>query len=467
MEASKKYRNKYLNGFRKLTSLKYYAYISAALWVSPSFAQHSVTTHAGSSQGFMDATGTAAKFKAPTGICISSDGAFLFVADYSGNRIRKINITTKAVTTLAGNGNSGYADGAGTSAQFSYPSGICISPAGDFLYVCDNGNSRIRKIEIANANVTTIAGDGNYSYADNATGTMASFNGPTDVKIAGDSVLYVSDTENHLIRKVNISTTTVSTVAGMLNVGGFQNGIGTNAAFRLPKGLAVSNDGTKLYVADNGNNMIRMIELASADVTSVSGEGTAGFADNSNGALVKFNAPNGVAVVPGDDNLLYVADNSNHRLRQVNINTGATTTIAGNGAVPPASTFADNANGSNAKFFYPTNLIVSPDNKDIYVADQGNFRVRRVKTDLTFTGIEELERGMQLFPNPCNAYVKLSGLNSKASVYLSDISGKLISEFDCDYSDFIINTNEYADGIYFLKINYTDKSNTYKLIIQK
>jgi sugar lactone lactonase YvrE len=420
-------------------------------------AQNAVSTHAGSSQGYLDATGTSAKFKAPTGICISPDGQYIYVADYSGHRIRRINITTKAVTTIAGNGTSGYLDSTGVSAKFSYPSGVCISPDGSTLFVCDNGNSRIRRINLSNQRVSTVAGDGNFGYTDHSNGALASFNGPTDVVISGDSVLYVSDTENHLIRKIDLGTSAVSTLTGMANVGGFQNGTGYNAAFRLPKGMAISNDQSTLFIADNGNNMIRKVDLVTRAVSTVAGDGTPGFADAADGLQAKFNTPAGVAVVPGDNNILYVADNSNHRIRKIELNTTTVTTVAGTGAVPPASVYGDNSVGMNAKFFYPTNLIVSPNNSSIYVADQGNFRVRRVMTDLTLVtwNITTASKSyLKIMPNPCKEDLMVTGLENKCrQIQIINSAGAIVKDVRVeDSSDMIhLSLAGFPPGFYILK----------------
>jgi sugar lactone lactonase YvrE len=445
--------------------------------ISLAFAQHTVTTHAGSTQGFADATGTAAKFKAPTGICISPDGAYLYVADYSGHRIRKINVSTRAVSTVAGSGASGYSDAAGTAAMFSYPSGICISGDGNKLYVSDYGNSCIRQIIISSQVVTTIAGNGAFSYADNSNGLLASFNSPTDIVNNHDSVLYISDTENHLIRKYDVSNSAVTTIAGMQGVAGFQNGIGTNAAFRFPKGMSVSEDGNILYVADNGNNLIRGISISNYNVITVAGDGSAAFADNADASLAKFNAPNGVSIVPGNPYLLYVADNNNNRIREINLLTSSVSTIAGTGAVPPASVYGDNSIGLNAKFFYPTNLVVSPDAKDIYVADQGNFRIRRIKTDLSATAVAEASftgLNFYVFPNPGSDVITITGKSlsiGKLRIELIDSSGNIIHSHEYlskgSQESFNEDISLLPSGIYMLKINSEKGFITRKLIVSR
>ena len=157
------------------------------------------------------------------------------------------------VTTLAGTGSSGSANGTGTSASFNAPTGITTD--GTNLYVVDFGNHLIRKIVISTGVVTTLAGTGSSGSA-NGTGTSASFYYPNGITTDGTN-LYVADYYNHLIRKIVISTGVVTTVAGT-GLSGSANGTGTSASFHLPRGITT--DGTNLYVTEGGNHLIRKIE---------------------------------------------------------------------------------------------------------------------------------------------------------------------------------------------------------------
>ena len=154
-----------------------------------------VTTLAGSSSGNTDATGTSASFTNPWGI--TTDGTNLYVTDHDNHRIRKIVISTGAVTTLAGS-SSGNIDATGTSASFSYPTGITTD--GTNLYVSDQSNQWIRKIVISTGVVTTLAGSGSQGSTD-ATGTSASFKYPVGITTDGTN-LYIVDQSNHRIRKI-------------------------------------------------------------------------------------------------------------------------------------------------------------------------------------------------------------------------------------------------------------------------
>ena len=155
-----------------------------------------VTTFAGSSEGYMDGTGTAAQFNRPNGVAVDSSGN-VYVADTWNNRIRKIS-PAGVVTTLAGS-SYGYMDGPGAAAKFLNPEGVAVDSSGN-VYVADDGNNRIRKISPAVV-VTTLAGS-SYGYMDGP-GTAAKFNNPTGVAVDSSGNVYVADYSNNRIRKIS------------------------------------------------------------------------------------------------------------------------------------------------------------------------------------------------------------------------------------------------------------------------
>ena len=214
-----------------------------------------VTTLAGSvAGGSFNATGTAASFSSPTGV--ATDGTNVYVADSSNNLIRKIVISTGVVTTLAGSLNSGSTNATGTAASFDFPVGLATD--GTKLFVADGTNTLIRQIVIGTGAVTTLAGSGTAGSL-NATGTAASFNGPTGVATDGAN-LYVADQGNKLLRKIVISTGVVTTLAGSGTAGSL-NATGTAASFSRPYGVAMNaNVPSQLFVADQTNNLIREIQ---------------------------------------------------------------------------------------------------------------------------------------------------------------------------------------------------------------
>jgi hypothetical protein len=232
----------------------------------------------------------------------------VYVADRDNARIRKI-APNGTVTTLAGSGNHAFADGQGTSASFYQPTGIAVDGSGN-VYVADCNNFRIRKIT-PNGTVTTLAGSGIQGYADGQ-GTSASFNRPRGVTLDGSGNVYVADDLNNRIRKIAPSGT-VTTLAGS-GGGGYADGQGTSASFNNPSAVAVDGSGN-VYVADRDSNRIRKI-APSGTVTTLAGSGSAAFADG-NGTLASFYSPFGVAV-DGSGNV-YVADMWNHRIRKITI----------------------------------------------------------------------------------------------------------------------------------------------------
>jgi uncharacterized repeat protein (TIGR02543 family) len=213
-----------------------------------------VTTLAGSgTPGAIDGTGTSASFDSPTGVTVDSAGN-VYVADTLNHLIRKITPGGE-VTTLAGtSGEAGSADGTGTDASFDFPIGVTVDSVGN-VYVADTFNHLIRRIT-PGGEVTTLAGSGDEGSAD-GTGTDASFDFPIGVTVDSAGNVYVADTFNHLIRRITPGGE-VTTLAGSGEAGS-ADGTGTDASFNGPYGVTVDSAGN-VYVADYNNHLIRKIE---------------------------------------------------------------------------------------------------------------------------------------------------------------------------------------------------------------
>ncbi len=280
-----------------------------------------VSTVAGTStQGSSDGVGAAARFFEPEGI--TTDGSSLYVADYKNHIIREIITATGQVITLAGSaGQSGSSDAIGASARFNNPVGITTDGAN--LYVADTGNNTIRKIVIASGDVTTLAGTALSSGSTDSTGTNARFNSPAGITTDGIN-LYISDMGNHTIRKVVIATAEVTTLAGSASFSGTIDATGADARFNYPYGITT--DGTNLYIADWGNHSIRKIVIASGDVSTLAGvTGTLGYAEGV-GSSARFSSPSGITT---DGSSLYIADSGNALVRKLTLSTNEVTTLAG------------------------------------------------------------------------------------------------------------------------------------------
>ncbi|MBI5892889.1 MAG: hypothetical protein HZB79_04435 [Deltaproteobacteria bacterium] len=269
-----------------------------------------VSTYAGTGNaGYRDGDNEQAMFKGPDNIDIDAEGN-IYVADADNHRIRKIT-TDGIATTIAGSGKSGFADGVGTKAQFAYPTGIAVD-AFKNLYIADRGSNSIRKID-RNGMVTTIAGNGVPAYSDGI-GKASHFNNPISVALDNASLnLFIADSGNNVIRKMNLTTTRVTTFAGSSDrIPGYRDGKGPNAIFSWPTGLAVDIFGN-LYVADSNNNRIRKVNPEGV-VSTIAGATVAGFKDGL-GHYSQFKSPTGIYV----DKLgnIYVADSGNNRIRKI------------------------------------------------------------------------------------------------------------------------------------------------------
>ncbi len=339
-----------------------------------------VTTFAGGQSGAADGQGTNAGFNFPAGVAVDASGN-VYVADQSNNTIRKIT-PGGLVSTLAGSpGARGASDGSGTNALFSHPAGVAVDGAGN-VYVADTWNCTIRMINSTGA-VQTLAGKGGVPYGHSYTltgtggtadgvGTNALFYYPAGIAVDAATNIYVTDTGNDTIRKIAPGAI-VSTLAGFPTAIGNADGAGTNASFSSPKGVAVDGSGN-LYVADSGNNTIRKIS-PSGSVVTVAGQAGAWGGTDASGTNALFSQPSGVAL-DAKGNLI-VADTVNCSIREISTN-GVVGTFAG----PGGSAGSDNGSGSEARFFNPVAMAVDGAT-NLYVADLLNLTIRKVTPEGT------------------------------------------------------------------------------------
>jgi sugar lactone lactonase YvrE len=312
-----------------------------------------VTTLAGSGNAsYADGQAAAASFTNPWGLALDDSGN-VFVTDSNSHRIRKIT-PNGTVTTLAGSGNAGYADGQGTAASFNTPAGVAVDAEGN-VYVADSASNKIRKVT-PSGNVTTLA---NVFF-------------PTSVALDGSGNVYVTKSSHTagLSEVLKITPNgTVTTLAGSGNYDGpaYADGQGTAARFNsFLRGLAVDTSGN-IYVADTNNDRIRKI-TPDGTVTTLAGSGNFGYADGQ-GTAASFCRPSGLAVDASGN--IYVADQLNHRIRKITPD-GTVTTIAGSGNEGSAD-----GQGSTASFYRPAGVALDASG-NLYVTDSGNRLVRKI-----------------------------------------------------------------------------------------
>jgi sugar lactone lactonase YvrE len=303
--------------------------------------QYVVTTLAGNGAGGdVDGTGAAASFNYPIGIAADASGN-LYVGDQFNEKVRLVT-PAGVVTTLAGNGNWGSVDGTGTSATFYYPTGVTVDASGN-IFVTDLGGNTIREVSPVGV-VTTVAGTGGTGSL-NGPAASATFSEPSGIAVDGSGNLYITDASNNKIRKIS-SGGTVSTFAGSGTMGS-ADGTGTAASFYYPYGIAIDGSGN-LFVADSRNNKIRKITSAGV-VTTFAGSGTAGAADGT-GTSATLNYPAGIAIDSAGN--LYIADNGNNEIRMITPS-GVVTTVAGG-----TKSGDTDGTGTAATFEYPYGIAI-------------------------------------------------------------------------------------------------------------
>ena len=318
----------------------------------------------------------------PDGVSVDGAGN-LYIADGANNRIRKVTAATGFISTVAGNGTATFGgDGAAaTSASLNNPDGVSVDGAGN-LYIADEGNNRIRKVTAATGFISTVAGDGTAGFTASqdmgtTAATSASLNNPDSVFVDGAGNLYIADEGNNRIREVIAGTGFISTIAGngTATFAG-DGGVAISASLNNPDGVSVDGAGN-LYIADGGNNRIRKVTAATGFISTVAGNGTAGFtASEDTGTTAATSAsldnPDGVSV-DGAGNL-YIADQANNRIRKVTAATGFISTLAGNGT---AIFGGDGGEATSASLNNPGGVSVDGAG-DLYIADQANNRIRKV-----------------------------------------------------------------------------------------
>ena len=236
------------------------------------------------------------------------------------------------ITTVAGGGTqtSPTYSGPATAAALDAPVAVAVDGSGD-LFIADQDNNVVREVDLKDGTISTVAGTGDYGYnGDNQLATDAMLEAPDAVAVDGSGDLFIADRNNARIRQVVLSTGIITTVAG----GGTQtsptfSGPAADAELNGPQGLAVDGSG-HLFIADGYNAVVREVNLTAGTISTVAGTGTVGYGGDGGPATdAEFNGPTGLAVDGSGD--LFIADANNNRVREVFASTGMIATIAGNG----------------------------------------------------------------------------------------------------------------------------------------
>jgi RHS repeat-associated protein len=330
--------------------------------------------------GADDMPAAQAQLNSPEGVAVRPDGS-LDIADSYNHRIRRVG-PDGMIKTVAGKGSCDYnGDWKSAFGGLCYPSGVAVAPDG-YSYIADAGNDRVRAVEPPGEYwIEGVAGTGTGGYnGDGISARQAQLNDPNGVALGPDGSLYIADTWNHRIRRVDPYNqqddyrldNIITTAAGTGTYGYNGDGIpARQAQLNVPYGVAVGPDGS-LYIADTYNQRIRRVG-PDGIITTVAGTGAGGYnGDGIPATQAQLNYPNGVAV--GPDGSLYIADTNNHRIRLVGTD-GIIRTVAGTGT---QGYNGDGIPALQSQLSAPRGVAVGPDGI-LYIADTGNQRIRQVK----------------------------------------------------------------------------------------
>ncbi|CAG0928150.1 partial Serine/threonine-protein kinase PknD, partial [Planctomycetaceae bacterium] len=319
----------------------------------------------------------------PQGFTSDSAGTLLVASD---NRIRRVDIAGNVISTIAGDGIAGFAgdNGPATSAQLNNSRGLARDAAGN-IYIADSYNHRVRRIDAGTGEITTVAGSGPTGYGtgafsgDGAAATLARLNEPSGVAVDAAGNLYIADSNNHRIRRVDAVTGFITTIAGSGATGASQGsysgdgGAATSATLNYPQDVCLFTLGPQpaLLIADTFNHRIRFLNLTSGVIVRWAGSGSRGSSGDGGSALAaSFSSPRALAV--SSSGLVYVADTDNARVRRFSGQGGTITTVAGGG-----STLGDGGPATSAKLSDPHGVFITPSG-NVFIADRGQHRVREL-----------------------------------------------------------------------------------------
>ncbi len=387
----------------------------------------------------------------------------MYVADQWNNRIRRINKSNGYINTVAGESTPGYNGDSlpGISAELNLPAGVAVDTFGN-IFIADFNNNRIREVVSSTGYIYTIAGNGIAGIAgDGGPATAAEIDHPHHTAVDDNGNLYFADENNNRIRKVVLSTGIITTIIGTGRAGfSGDGGPATAADINAPKCVALDDSGN-MYVADWLNNRVRKVEASTGIITTVAGNGYTGFSgDGFPATSSNLEDPYRVALDKAGN--FYIADGSDNRIRWVNCKTGIMYTIAGNGQ---AGFFGDGGPASASELDYPPGLAFDHEG-NLYVADLRNNRVREIS--ITYTGSSTLSDtpGVSVYPNPASteATVYFASSYAPGSISLFNVAGQLVwrSLKDSYVSQISIPLNTLQSGVYMLQIQIQGSSVIWK-----
>jgi trimeric autotransporter adhesin len=379
----------------------------------------------------------------------------MFIADQWNNRIRRIDAITGIITTVAGNGIPGYSGDniTATSAEINLPAGLCVDDS-DNIFIADFNNNRVREVVNATGFIYTIAGNGIEGIVgDGGPATAAEIDHPHQTACDNHGDVYISDENNNKIRKVVLSTGVISTVVGTGRPGyAGDGGPAITAELNSPKCIFLD-DSDNMYIADWLNNRIRKVSVLTGFISTVAGNGMPGFdGDNGPATAAELNDPYRVALDSSGN--MFIADGSDNRVRWVNKTTHTINTLAGNGE---SGFWGDGGPAQDAELDYPPGVAVNKAG-NVFIADLRNNRIREVVNPTGSDSFKGKMPRVSVFPNPANTstIVNISGdgYGESVSMFLYTITGQMVWQINnlSNINEEEIPLTGFSPGVYLLEV---------------
>ena len=395
---------------------------------------------------------TAAKIILPEQLCLTKNHDLLIV-DAGNCRIRKINLSTGIITSIAGNGTAGYnGDGiAATAAALNIPESVATDTAGN-IYIGDVNNYRIRKVTIATGIITTIAGNGSAGNSgDGGPATNASFREAAGMIVDKNGNVIFADGNNNNVRKIDTHGI-ITTLAGT-GAAGYSGdwGAATGAQFHLPGDIAFDSNGN-LYISDSYNNAIRKIDAGSGLLEPVCGNGTKSFSgDNGPAINATLNGPYGIFI--DKQNNIFFCDGINGNIRRIDAVTKIITSVAGKGL----QGYGGDGGPATDAYLQPDDVWLD-DNGTMYIADYFNNRIRMVYNPrLATPNVNSATGEVKIYPNPAKEELTVEYTlpdKEDAEMQIVDVMGRIVisKELPFDKQKETVDISNLPQGVYVYKV---------------
>jgi len=444
---------------------------------------------------------TSAKLNFPMGLALDASGN-IYIADFYNMNIRKVTISTGIISTVAGNGTAGFSGDGGlaTAAELYYPFGIAVDGSGN-IYIGDLKNSRVRKVTASTGLISTIAGNGTAGYSgDGGLAAAAELNYLQIIILDAANNIYIADQENNRVRKIDATTGIITTIAGN-GTGGFagDGGLATAAELSYPTGLAFDKSGN-LYIGDQNNKRVRKVTKSTGIITTVAGNGTSGFSgDGGSPTSAKLSFLDGVAV--DASGAVYIADTGNNRIRKVTpASSGLPVELISFSAVVDDQNVNLNwqtASETNSDYFEiersndgftfqsvghvnaagSSSTLINYSFTDWYAVDSLTYyRLSEVDNDgkSSSRSIVTVDRNksseFSVYPNPINNDLHIffnSAESKRITLSIADVMGRIVYKKENTIASQTIQLDQLEQGIYFLTIDMENANTFLRKIIKK